>query len=181
MNRNDFVIVDCELPGANSTHRYEVPAVVTQRVLVYCYQGAGTVGGTAMKPKQTAYMDVVPAVLGGSPGATYDKSLAGADGVDREAIRLVGAALEMVSTSAEGFGVLIFAGLPIEEPISWRGPIVMSTQAEINQAYSELRSGTFYKKRASVDWRVMAERSNVPYATERVAASQLPRRPLLGK
>ncbi len=136
-------------------------------------------GGTAMKPKQTAHMDVVPAVASGSLEPTHDKSTA-ANTVDREAV-VVGAALEMVSTSTEGFGVLIFAGLPMEEPISWRGPIVMSTQAEISQAYSELRSGKFYKKRASGDWRAMAERSNVPYATKRVPASHLPERPLLGK
>lgn len=55
----------------------------------------------------------------------------------------------------------------------------MNTQAEINLAYSELRSGTgrFYKQRATGDWRAMAERSDVPYTTERVAASKHHRLP----
>jgi hypothetical protein len=124
-------------------------------------------------------MDAVPAVADGSPEET-DKNSVAADSVDRGAT-VVGAVVEMVSSSTAGFGVLIFAGLPIDDSISWRGPIVMSTQAEINQAYSELRSGRFYKKRASGDWRAMAERSDVPYATKRVAGTKLPERPLLGK
>ena len=42
------------------------------------------------------------------------------------------------------------------------------SQQEINDAYAELRSGSFYKKKARGDWRAMAERSDVPYTTEKV-------------
>jgi redox-sensitive bicupin YhaK (pirin superfamily) len=172
--REDFQIVDCELPGPNATHRHELPGPTAQRVLVYCYQGAGTVGGTAMKPQQTAVMTLTGdgKELGGGTAAAGAQSLARRRGGAEASLTGVSvgepAALEMVATSPDGFGVLIFAGAPIDEPISWRGPIVMGTAKEIDTAWSELQRGGFYKKRADGDWRAMAERSDVPYTTLKV-------------
>ena len=51
-----------------------------------------------------------------------------------------------VQAGEEGVRFLLVSGKPIEEPVAWYGPIVMNTQAELNQAVSELRSGTFIKK-----------------------------------
>ena len=48
-----------------------------------------------------------------------------------------------VQASNEGLRFLLVSGRPIEEPIAWRGPIVMNTQAELYQAFSELQHGTF--------------------------------------
>ena len=33
--------------------------------------------------------------------------------------------------------------LALEEPVAWRGPIVMNTPEELHQAYADLRAGTF--------------------------------------
>jgi hypothetical protein len=30
-------------------------------------------------------------------------------------------------------------------PVAWRGPLVMNTREELQQAYAELRDGTFIK------------------------------------
>lgn len=50
---------------------------------------------------------------------------------------------------AKGKGkFLLLSGEPLEEPIAWRGPIVMNTWEEIWEAYRELREGTFVKKKA---------------------------------
>ncbi|MEM3326815.1 MAG: pirin-like C-terminal cupin domain-containing protein, partial [Thermoproteus sp.] len=43
---------------------------------------------------------------------------------------------------------LLLSGRPLEEPIAWRGPIVMNSLEEIWQAFRELEEGTFVKKRA---------------------------------
>lgn len=43
------------------------------------------------------------------------------------------------------FRVLFFAGKPIREPIAWGGPIVMNTREELDQAFAELRDGTFIR------------------------------------
>ncbi len=40
---------------------------------------------------------------------------------------------------------LFLSGHPLDEPIAWHGPIVMNTQAEIETALNEYRSGTFIK------------------------------------
>lgn len=50
-----------------------------------------------------------------------------------------------VQAGEQGIRFLLVSGKPIEEPIAWQGPIVMNTQAELQQAMRELRNGTFIK------------------------------------
>jgi redox-sensitive bicupin YhaK (pirin superfamily) len=50
-----------------------------------------------------------------------------------------------VQSSADGIRFLFFSGKPIMEPVAWGGPIVMNTQEELQQAFSEYRAGTFIK------------------------------------
>jgi redox-sensitive bicupin YhaK (pirin superfamily) len=51
-----------------------------------------------------------------------------------------------VLAGQEGIRFLLVSGKPIEEPVAWYGPIVMNTQAELQQAVAELRDGTFIKR-----------------------------------
>jgi redox-sensitive bicupin YhaK (pirin superfamily) len=51
-----------------------------------------------------------------------------------------------VQAGEAGLRFLLVSGKPIEEPVAWYGPIVMNTQAELQQAVSELRNGTFIKQ-----------------------------------
>jgi redox-sensitive bicupin YhaK (pirin superfamily) len=50
-----------------------------------------------------------------------------------------------VQAGDEGIRFLLISGQPIEEPVAWYGPIVMNTNAELQQAVAELRNGTFIK------------------------------------
>ncbi|HXW23575.1 MAG TPA: pirin family protein [Xanthobacteraceae bacterium] len=50
-----------------------------------------------------------------------------------------------VEAGADGIRFLLVSGKPIEEPVAWYGPIVMNTNAELQQAMAELRNGTFIK------------------------------------
>ncbi|MEM7311623.1 MAG: pirin family protein [Planctomycetota bacterium] len=50
-----------------------------------------------------------------------------------------------VEAGEKGGRFLLVSGEPIKEPVAWRGPIVMNTQQELQQAFRELREGTFIK------------------------------------
>ena len=50
-----------------------------------------------------------------------------------------------VQAGEEGIRFLLVSGRPIEEPVAWYGPIVMNTEAELRQAFAELREGTFLR------------------------------------
>ena len=50
-----------------------------------------------------------------------------------------------VQAGEQGIRFLLVSGKPIQEPVAWYGPIVMNTQAELQQAVSELRAGTFIR------------------------------------
>ncbi len=51
----------------------------------------------------------------------------------------------VVQAGPEGIRFLLVSGKPLEEPVAWYGPIVMNTQAQLQQAMSELQSGKFIR------------------------------------
>ena len=50
-----------------------------------------------------------------------------------------------VQAGEEGVRFLLISGAPIQEPVAWHGPIVMNTAEELQQAFTELRNGTFIR------------------------------------
>ena len=50
-----------------------------------------------------------------------------------------------VQAGEQGIRFLLVSGKPLKEPVAWYGPIVMNTQQELRQAFSEYQDGTFLK------------------------------------
>jgi redox-sensitive bicupin YhaK (pirin superfamily) len=50
-----------------------------------------------------------------------------------------------VQAGEDGIRFLLISGKPLKEPVAWYGPIVMNTQEELQEAFLELREGTFLK------------------------------------
>lgn len=133
--RDDVHIADCELPPSSS-HKHLVPANA-ERLIIYVYRGNGIVGDRPLQTQQAALFRIT---------ANMQES-------DSDKVSI------LLQAGTNGFGVLVFAGLPMEEPIAWQGPIVMNTPTEINVAYSELRIGNFLKTKVAYDYRNAASRA----------------------
>lgn len=50
-----------------------------------------------------------------------------------------------IATEDQSVRFLLVSGKPIGEPVAWRGPIVMNTDAELRLAFEEYHNGTFLK------------------------------------
>ena len=50
-----------------------------------------------------------------------------------------------VQAGEDGMRFLLVSGKPLEEPVAWYGPIVMNTQQQLQQAFTELQEGTFLR------------------------------------
>ena len=66
-------------------------------------------------------------------------------GVEEVIVYGAGSEVEVRTTKSKARFILI-SGTPLREPIAWGGPIVMNTQAELDRAFEELRTGKFIKR-----------------------------------
>jgi redox-sensitive bicupin YhaK (pirin superfamily) len=114
--------------------RKVLPVETNRHAFAYVFEGSGSFSD-ASKPfgvlteKSTPAGDIV------QREQTGNRSLVVFDSGDEVTVQ----------AGDQGIRFLLVSGKPIEEPVAWYGPIVMNTQAEINQAVSELRRGTFIK------------------------------------
>jgi redox-sensitive bicupin YhaK (pirin superfamily) len=107
----------------------------SRHAFAYVFAGSGSFrDASAPRPVQTEAVGT-PAPAG--PAETGNRSLVLFDSGDEI----------VVQAGDEGVRFLLVSGKPIEEPVAWYGPIVMNSEAELQQAYSELRDGTFIRKR----------------------------------
>jgi redox-sensitive bicupin YhaK (pirin superfamily) len=125
-------------PNARKT----LPVETTRHAFAYVFQGAGRFRN-ASDPRAVT-TDVIRAADAsagldadgrGAPDLVGDHSLVLFDRGDEVTVQ----------AGPEGIRFLLVSGQPLEEPVAWRGPIVMNTQEELAQAFAEIRKGTFIK------------------------------------
>jgi redox-sensitive bicupin YhaK (pirin superfamily) len=125
--------LDVSVPAGRLRH---LPVESTRHAFAYIFAGSGTFRD-ASPPRDVETEQVGDrATHGGRPGdETGNRSLVLFGGGDEVTIQ----------AGDEGIRFLLVSGKPIEEPVAWYGPIVMNTDQELQQAYDELRQGTFIK------------------------------------
>ena len=114
-----------------------IPVLRSKNVLAYVFGGDGRFRDAS--PPRPVVTDVV------ADGALLDDDSAtpGTDVADRS-LTVFDAGDEIrVRAGERGLRFLLVSGAPIREPIAWRGPVVMNSQAELQQAFAQLRNGTF--------------------------------------
>ena len=118
-------------PGRRKT----LPVETTRHAFAYVFAGAGKFcnasGPLAVPTEPVGWADVKP------PTDAGNRSLVLFDRGDEV----------MVQAEEEGVRFLLVSGKPLEEPVAWYGPIVMNTQEQLRQAFSELDKGTFLSEK----------------------------------
>src|SRR6185295_15816356 len=105
-------------PGKRKT----LPVEVTRHAFAYVFEGSGTFGGAS------APFGVLTEKEGAN-GETLVREQTG----NRSLVVFDRGDEVTVQAGEQGVRFLLVSGKPIEEPVAWYGPIVMNTQAELNQ------------------------------------------------
>ena len=114
--------------------RKTLPVETERHAFAYVFEGSGSFRG-ASQPF----------------GVLTEKEIDGAELVIRESIgnrslvEFDSGDEVSVEAGEAGIRFLLVSGKPLQEPVAWYGPIVMNSQAELNQALRELQDGTFIK------------------------------------
>lgn len=66
---------------------------------------------------------------------------------EKTAVKLTEGDSVVIETKEKGAKVLFISSKPLNESVSWGGPIVMNTEQELQEAFMELRKGSFIKKK----------------------------------
>ena len=126
----DPIYIDVSVPAGKSKR---LPVEVSRHAFAYVFSGSGSFRDASdPRPVRTDALDGA----GEQPSADVgNRSLVLFDRGDEV----------VVCAGDEGVRFLLVSGKPLEEPVAWHGPIVMNTQEELQQAFAELRDGTFIK------------------------------------
>ncbi|HZP79329.1 MAG TPA: pirin family protein [Pseudolabrys sp.] len=119
-------------PGKRKT----LPVEVDRHAFAYIFAGSGAFR-SASKP-----FGVLTEKDDGQGGELLVREQAG----DRSLVVFDRGDEVTVQAGEQGIRFLLVSGKPIAEPVAWYGPIVMNTDAELRQAVTELRNGTFIKQ-----------------------------------
>ena len=126
----DPTYIDVTVPPGK---RKTLPVETTRHSFAYVFSGSGKFCNAssplAVPTEGIKWLETTP------PTAADNRSLILFDSGDEVAVQ----------AGEDGIRFLLVSGKPLQEPVAWYGPIVMNTQAQLQQAYEELREGTFLK------------------------------------
>jgi len=127
----DPVYLDVSVPpGVRKT----LPVETGRQGFAYVFAGAGKFCNAstplAVPTESVGWADTTP------PTAADNRSLVIFDRGDEVTVQ----------AGEEGIRFLLVSGKPLQEPVAWYGPIVMNTQEELQEAFDELRKGTFLQR-----------------------------------
>ncbi len=112
--------------------RKTLPVESSRHAFAYVFEGSGSFrDASAPRAVRTEWVGDAS----GTPEFTGNRSLVLFDTGDEITVQAGDA----------GIRFLLVSGRPIAEPVAWRGPIVMNTEAELRRAYAELQDGSFIK------------------------------------
>jgi len=113
--------------------RRSLPVETSRHAFAYVFEGSGRFAN-ASEPRA-----VLHEAVDGSEAQSWepagDRSLVVFDSGDEV----------VVQAGEQGIRFLLVSGQPLREPVAWYGPIVMNTQDQLEEAFSELRAGTFLR------------------------------------
>jgi len=104
-----------------------------------CYVPEGKTFTHPTEPSHTAFIYVI-----GGKGITNSTPIENGDLILFENGNLIS-----VTATDEPVSFLMLSGKPLNEPVAWRGPIVMNTQEELETAFKEYQDGTFIKSKST--------------------------------
>jgi redox-sensitive bicupin YhaK (pirin superfamily) len=116
-------------PGAAK----RLPVETSRHAFAYVFAGSGSFGNAA--PPRAVRTDTVATGADVAHGDAQNRTLVVFDRGDEVTVQ----------AGEEGIRFLLVSGKPLQEPVAWYGPIVMNTEEQLQQAYAELRAGTFLK------------------------------------
>ena len=124
----DPIYIDVTVPPGK---RKTLAVEMTRHAFAYVFSGSGKFCNAseplAVPTEGVKWLDTSP------PTQADNRALLLFDSGDEVAVQ----------AGEEGIRFLLVSGKPLQEPVAWYGPIVMNTQAQLQQAFEELREGTF--------------------------------------
>ena len=124
----DPVYLDVTVPPGR---RKSLPVETTRHAFAYVFSGDAKFSNAsdplAVPTESVGWSDTAP------PARAENRSLVLFDDGDEV----------VVQAGEDGVRFLLVSGKPLGEPVAWYGPIVMNTQEQLRDAFTELQEGTF--------------------------------------
>jgi len=132
----DPMYLDVSVPPGK---RKSLPVETTRHAFAYVFAGDGKFGNAsgplAVPTEGVGWLETAP------PTDADNRSLVLFDQGDELTIQ----------AGEDGIRFLLVSGQPLKEPVAWYGPIVMNTQEQLREAFTELEQGTFLRQAAAND------------------------------